>query len=255
MISTTGSRFVRDTIAALSKSASAAILFQNGSNNQVTQSTITGTYDGGTVYNGTDDGILQINELGDTVQGNTIRNFFDTAVEGVDLVANLTVSDNTFSNIGVASVSSYWCTNWTNTTIRNNDVSTTPLLLYTDYSTGLGQCGPASIAGGFSNNQVIGNKFHNATPNALDQVGSVETAGGRVHATTGTAVPRLIIAMNGIVANNLIQGNDFGTSDGPYLSPIAGFTNGGGNVCGPMNPKLSNFACTGSSSTSALIRR
>jgi hypothetical protein len=127
------------------------------------------------------------------------------------------------------------------------------MLLYTDYSTGLGQCGATSIAGGFSNNQIIGNRFQNPTPNALVQVGAVEVPGGRLRATG--AVPRLIVAMGGVVTNNLIQGNDFGTSDGPFLSPLSGFIDGGGNVCGPLNPALSNFVCTGHSSTSALIRR
>ena len=253
IIGSTGSRLVRDTITDSSVSASAAVLFQNGSNNQTTQCTITGAYDNRATYFGTDDGILDINEVGDTFQGNTIRNFFDTAVEGVDLVGNLTVADNTISNIGVTSFGSYWCTNWTNTVFRNNDVSTTPMLLFTDYDTGFGQCGPTSISGGFSGNQIVGNRLHPPTPNALNQVGSVEVPGGFLRATG--AVPRLVVAMGGVVTNNLIQGNDFGTSDGPFVSPLSGFIDGGGNICGPLNPKLSNFVCTGHSSTSALIRR
>ena len=253
MISTTGSRLLRDTIANASPSASAAVLFQDGSNNQVMQCTITGTYNGGPQYNGTDDGILDINAVGDTFQGNTIRNFFDTAVEGVDLVANLTVSDNTFSNIGVASISSYWCTNWTNTVFRNNTVSATPMFLYTDYSTGLGQCGATSMAGGFSNNQIVGNHFSNPTPNAISQIGAVEAPNGGATRVSGP-IPRLVVSMRGLVTNNLIQGNDFGPNDGPFVDPLSGFIDGGGNVCGPLNPKISNFACTGST-PSALLRR
>lgn len=253
MVNTTGSRLVRDTITDTAGSASAAVLFQNGSNNQAAQCTITGTYSGGAQYNGTDDGILDINEIGDTFQGNTIRNFFDTAVEGVDLVANWTVADNAFANIGVASVSSYWCTNWTGTVFRNNDVSNTPMLLYTDYATGFGQCGASSVAGGFSNNQIIGNHFHDPLPNALAEIRSVEGPNGRRTLVTGP-IPRLIVAMGGLVTNNLIQGNDFGTSDGPFVSPLSGFMDGGGNICGPLNPKVSNFACTGAA-PSALIRR
>ena len=253
MISTTGTQLLRDTITDTAASASAAVLFQNGSNNQTVQCTITGTYNGASLYNGTDDGILDINEVGDTFQGNTIRNFFDTAVEGVDLVANWTVADNSFSNIGVASISSYWCTNWTGTVFRNNDVSNTPMLLYTDYATGLGQCGASSIAGGFSNNQIVGNHFHNPLPNALSEIRSVEAPNGGRTQVTGP-IPRLIVAMRGLVTNNLVQGNDFGTSDGPFLSPLTGFSDGGGNICGPLNPKVSNFACTGAA-PSALIRR
>jgi hypothetical protein len=36
-----------------------------------------------------------------------------------------------------------------------------------------------------------------------------------------------------VVSNNLIAGNDFGTEAGPVLFPIAGFVNGGGNICDP----------------------
>jgi len=254
MFGTTGGRLLRDTITDASSSASAAVLFQNGSNNQVTQCTITGTYNGTSTYNGTDDGILDINAVGDVFQANRIRNFFDAAIEGVDLVANLTVSDNKFSNIGVAAISSYWCTNWTNAVFRNNTVSTTPMLLYTDYFTGLAPCGATSIAGGFSNNQIVGNHFSNPTPNAISQLVAIEAPNGGVTPVTGP-IPRLVVSMGGLVTNNLIQGNDFRTSDGPFVSPLSGFIDGGGNICGPLNPKLSNFACTGNSAPSALIRR
>jgi hypothetical protein len=48
------------------------------------------------------------------------------------------------------------------------------------------------------------------------------------------------------VTGNLLQGNDFGANDGPDLNPLSGFIDGGGNICGPLNPALSNFVCTGS---------
>jgi hypothetical protein len=227
-----------------------AVYFANGTGNQVLGNVISGTYSGGTANAGTDDGVLLISETGDAVQGNTIRNFFDAGVEGVDFVANSLVTDNTISNVGAAGIGSYWCTDWTSNVIRNNSVSVAPTLLYASYSVGLGQCGPASLAGAFSGNQVIGNRFRSPIPGTLI---SVPTPVG--FAPTTGPVPRVIIALQGPVTNNLVQGNDLGTNDGPFLSPLSGFVDGGGNLCGPTNPAVSNFPCAGVGSPSAVTRR
>jgi hypothetical protein len=230
--------------------ASYALYSLNGTGNQVLQNVISGAYNGGTANAGTDDGVLLIGETNDTVQGNTITNFFDAGVEGVNFLANTLVADNTISNVGAAGIGSYWCTDWTNNVIRNNSVTTAPELFYMSYSIGLGQCGAASLAGSFTGNQVIGNRFRSPFPGTLLFVPS--PPGG---ASTAGPFPHMVVSLPRPVTNNLIQGNDFGTNDGPFLSPIAGFTDGGGNLCGPTNPQVSNFPCSGVGSASALIRR
>jgi hypothetical protein len=228
------------------------VYLASGSGNQVIQNTITGDYDGGTTLNGPDDGVLMITETGDTIEGNTIRNFFDTAVEGVNFLANATIADNTISNIGTAAVSSYWCTNWTGNVVRNNSVTQTTMLLYVNYSIGSFQCGLAGTQNAFTGNQIIGNHFR--TPITGTQ-GFVPAPGATGRLATSGPIARIIIVLPAPVANNLIQGNDFGTSDGPFLLPFNGFTDGGGNLCGPLNPNVSNFPCAGVGSTSAYRRR
>ena len=222
---------------------SATIYLYGGSGNQVLQNTITGGYDGADTFDGTDDGVLLINETGDTVQGNTISNFFDTGVEGVDLVTNSTIAGNSISNAGTTAIGTYWCTNWSNNVVANNTVTQSPLLFFMKFNVGLGQCGTSTVVLGFSGNQFIGNQFGNAAVGDFPSEGGVPVPGGRVSGFG--AEPRMVINMTGAVSGNVLQGNNFGSYDGPYLTPLAGFVDGGGNICGPMNPHLSNFACSG----------
>jgi hypothetical protein len=104
-------------------------------------------------------------------------------------------------------------------------------LVLVQYETG-SKCGSTTPPALFTGNQFIANVFRNPA-----QGWSVIIM----------PVPRLSIVMSGMVSGNVLQGNDFATTDGPYLSPLGGFTDGGGNICGPLNPVLSNFPCTGDS--------
>lgn len=223
----TGVTFTQDTIIA----GLNGIWFQDGMNNQVIQSTLTGGYDGGSVQRGADDGVVLRNESGDTVQGNTFSNFFDTAVETAGAVTNSTVANNQVANIGTAAFGSYWCTNWSGNQIRGNTVSMAPLLVLIRYEVGTTQCGTSVAAPGFVNNQFLGNVF--GTP--------IVGLGG-----SGPEA-RMQVQMPGTVQGNLVQSNNFGTLDGPDLTPLSGFVDGGGNTCGPLNPTISNFVCTGGS--------
>jgi hypothetical protein len=213
--------------------AGTAINLVGGTNNQVLQSTIVGGYDGSPTENGSDDGVGLNNEAGDTIRGNTISGFYDTAVEGEDAIANLTVASNTFSNIGTAAIGAYWCPNWMNNVIQGNDVSMAPTLARVEYDVGTA-CGANAPPPVFSGNRFVGNQFRNPT--------------------TGVGYPspmaRMRVTMSGSVTGNVLQSNDFGTSDGPFLTPLQGFSDGGGNICGPLNPAVSNFVCTGGASAS-----
>jgi hypothetical protein len=219
--------FLQDTIT--SAFGAAAVQFANGSNDQVIQSTITGGYDGTSTEDGTDDGILLTNEAGDTITSNTVSGFFDTAVEGVALVANATLADNTFSTIGTAAIGAYYCTNWTGNVIRGNHVSLAPTMVLVNDRGGAFCTTPPPV---FSGNQFIANQFRNP----------ITGLGG----SPGPAPRMIVIFVPGTAAGNLLQNNDFGTTDGPRLAPLSAFTDGGGNICGPQNPALSNFVCSGS---------
>jgi hypothetical protein len=222
----TNVQLLQDTIT--SAFGAAAVQFANGTGDQVVQATITGGYDGSSAEVGTDDGILLTNETGDAITGNTVSGFFDTAVEGVALVANVTVANNTFSNIGTAAIGAYYCTNWTGNVIRGNHVSLAPTMVLVNDRGGAFCTTPPPV---FSANQFIGNQFRN----------SITGVGGPL----GPGPRMVVIFVPGTAVGNLLQNNDFGTNDGPRLAPLSAFTDGGGNICGPQNPALSNFVCTG----------
>jgi hypothetical protein len=197
-----------------------AVDLVGGTNNQVLQNTINGGY-GGTIPNvGLDDGIILSNETSDTIQGNTISNVFDAGIEGVDIVQNTTIAQNTITNAGFAGIGSYWCTQWTGNVISGNTVSLSPTMMYVVYAVGKGQCGSPVPAGGFTNNQVTGNRLVN--PPALGQ----DVYGISI------ALANLNVAA---VSNNLIQGNDLGSGFTLVLTPASGFINGGGNTCDPSS--------------------
>ena len=225
LTSDSGVQLLRDTVATTK--AVYGVILTDGMNNQVLQSTFTGGYSG--VGNtGADDAVILINETGDTIQGNTINGFYDTAIEGVDVVSNTTIANNTASNLGYTGIGSFWCTSWTANVIRGNHISNAPTLAYFDYRTQDIHCGSSFPEAAFTNNQFIGNVFRDRKPNA-----------------NGAS---LEIIVPGAVSGNLIQGNDFGSYDGPFLSPLSGYIDGGDNVCGATNPAVSNFPCTGGGS-------
>ncbi|HEY6359001.1 MAG TPA: Ig-like domain-containing protein, partial [Vicinamibacterales bacterium] len=211
----------------------AGVFLTAGSNNQILNNAITGGYDGSAAKVGIDDGVLLENETGDVIQGNTITNFYDTALESIGGVATTTIANNTMTNLGMAGIGTYWCTNWSNNVIRGNAVSRSPTLLYVVYDTG-GPRGSTPPAG-FTGNQVLGNSF--STPTGGYQ--SLPAASPRMFVFFPSGSP---------VASNVLQGNNFGSNDGPALTPLSGFIDGGGNICGPLNPAISNFVCTGGGS-------
>src|ERR1700733_8546399 len=230
--SSTNVTLVQDTVTFNATIFGDGVAFDNGMNDQVLQSTITGAYNDGPAEVGTDDGILLANEMGETIQGNTISQFFDTAVEGVGNVANTTIANNTFTHIGIASIGAYHCTNWTGNVIRGNTVSIAPELMRVSYDTS--QCQAPIPSPGFSGNQIMSNVLRDPILGITAIVGLASPG------------PAVVVDMTGTVAGNLLQNNDFGTRPGPYLSPLAGFADGGGNICGPANPAsvIPNFVCT-----------
>jgi hypothetical protein len=212
----------------------AGVFLTAGRNNQILNNAIAGGYDGSAAMVGIDDGIVLENETGDLIQGNTITNFWDTAVEGVGGVANTTIANNTMTNLGMTGIGTYWCTNWSNNVIRGNAVSRSPALLWAVYLTG-GPCGSPPVPG-FVGNQFLGNSF--SAP-ASGYQSAVVVASPRMFVFLGSGAP---------VSSNVLQGNDFGSNDGPEFTPLSGFIDGGGNICGPLNPAISNFVCTGGGS-------
>jgi Bacterial Ig-like domain (group 2) len=212
----------------------AGISFTGGGSNVAKGNTLSGGYDGGKANVGTDDGIVLIDEMNDDIENNTISSFFDQGVEAVGILAGTTIANNTLSNIGSSAVGSYYCTSWTNNVIRGNQVSNSATLTLAGYN--LGRCGALIPPPAFSGNQFIGNVFRDPSPGTL---------GGPFGPTTVSG-PSMFVQMSGTVTGNVLQGNDFGSNAGPNLIPLSGFIDGGGNICAPLDPSVSNFVCTGS---------
>ncbi len=217
--------FTGNTLAVTGTGLGATVVLDSGSNNKVLHNTMTGGYNGGSADVGTDDGVIIANESGDVIEDNAISNYYDAGIEGVGSVIGARLANNTIANVGVAGVSWYWCTAWTNTSAQGNSVTSAPRLVYIFYDTG-SKCGPI-VPAAFSDNQFVGNLFHDPAPGT----------------STGTKSPAIRITMPGSVQRNLIQGNDLGDSNGPYLTPLDGFIDGGGNLCGPFDAVFSNFVC------------
>jgi catechol 2,3-dioxygenase-like lactoylglutathione lyase family enzyme/uncharacterized damage-inducible protein DinB len=191
------------------------ILLSGGSGNRVLDNTIDGGYDGSGGQVGQDDGIVVADEANDMIQRNIIRNVFDAGIEGLDVVADSDITDNTIVNAAVAGIASYWCTNWTGNIVGGNSVSGSSWMVDFIYEVGLGKCVNLSTPGAFQNNRIIGNRF--TSPN---------TRGGGMNFNFPT-LPA------GTVIGNFIQGNDLGAASGPFVNPASGFLDGGGNICAP----------------------
>jgi hypothetical protein len=67
-----------------------------------------------------DDGVVLVDEANDTIPGNTINNVFDAGIEGIDVVQNTAVAQNTIANAGNGGIGSYWCASWTGDVISSN---------------------------------------------------------------------------------------------------------------------------------------
>jgi hypothetical protein len=141
-----------------------------------------------------------------------------TAIEGVDALTNTTIANNTITNAG-AGIASYWCTAWRKNAVTDNTVSGGSALMWVLYRTGAGQCSapsspePPFTPAAFTDNQVTGNRYLDPGP------------------TNGIGLNINLRQFPSAVSNNLIANNDIGPDLRLTLDPLAGFVNGGGNIC------------------------
>lgn len=215
--------------------AGGVVLYQSA-DNRIEQTTISSVYDGGVADAGADDGIILNDEMGDTIQSNNVTGFFDIGIEGVGNVANARIADNILTNIGVGAIGAIYCTDWTSNRIQANRTSHVPTLVFVGYQVDSTRCGTQAPVAAFTNNQFIGNIFRDAAKGTLHR--------------TGAPGPSMTVAMTGVVSGNVLIDNDFAGYYGPNLTPLSGFSDGGGNICATPVPGISNFVCTGGISLS-----
>ena len=215
---------------------SAEVYLSGGQNTRVVNNFIDGAWDGGLGstygHQGCDDGVLLNNEINLVVDGNTIQNVFDAGVEpgASDTPIHATIENNTIAGAGYTGIGGYYTRGWENSIFRNNTVRHSPSLLYFT-SSDAQRIGVTSMT--LTNCQFTDNTF-------IDQVALPAAYGGQM--TSVFAVNYLAGGLPYTVSGNLVRGNNFGTTGiAPSLQPLAGFIDGGGNICRPGG----SLACGG----------
>jgi hypothetical protein len=198
------------------------ITLQEGNNNSVISNFIDGKSDG--VFRGdgnsvgADDGIVIKDEIGDTIQGNTLQNFWDCAIENVGKMFDAKIIGNKASNAGVCFLGGWYYSSVKGIVVKDNVVSNMPNLFYffRQYS-----LKPTEQTVYFQNNTFENNKLSNPK---LDTSFSMASR----FVFDGSAVP----LQNHILGNNILRNNDFTKSLGPLrVAPANIIVDGGGNIC------------------------
>ena len=99
-----------------------------GSNNTIDGNQIDGKGGPSTRPNGADDGIIVSDESGDILSNNTIRNTWDMGIETLGNIANMQITSNSITSVGIGGIGGWYWNSWSNVTAANNTVSNTPKL-------------------------------------------------------------------------------------------------------------------------------
>jgi len=198
------------------------ITLQEGNNNSVISNFIDGKSDG--VFRGdgnsvgADDGIVIKDETGDTIQGNTLQNFWDCAIENVGKMFDAKIIGNKANNAGVCFLGGWYYSSVKGIVVKDNIVSNMPNLFYFFRQYPL-KSGEQIVY--FQNNTFENNKLSNP------KLGTSFSLASRF-VFDGSAVP----LQNHVLGNNILRNNDFTKSLGPLrITPANIIVDGGGNIC------------------------
>jgi hypothetical protein len=224
------------------------IALYDGSNNTVTNNTMNGETAVNAPYysKGSDDIVNVGDETSDVIQGNTMENVWDCAIEITGPISSATISQNTITNAATCAVGGWFYLGLSNSTIANNTVSGAGDLFDFYRIGGLRPAGaaypgsPADTGIYFTNNTFQGNTLTNpyAKPGdfntyiPFDQNGTYLAYNGQVTGHDTVPTPAQFH-----LGNNRFSGNDFGTIGAVYLGQpiLAGsVVDGGGNRCIPF---------------------
>jgi hypothetical protein len=174
---------------------------------------------------GADDGIAFGYLSNSTIQGNTITNVWDCALENYGVVDNVQILNNHVTKAGICGFGGWYYSSWKNSTMSGNTVEQT-YYLFDFYR--LVSLVPGEQFVYFLNNTFSNNKLVNQTqyPGYVIDAAYVNFAN----------LPDGIPAGSLVVGNNVFADNDFGTKAGaPFFTPASMISDGGGNVCGTQN--------------------
>ncbi len=198
------------------------ITLQEGYDNSVISNTIDGKSDGRYVglenSIGADDGIVIKDQIGTVIQGNTLSNFFDCAIENVGYMYDAKIVGNTVRNTGVCFLGGWYYSSVKGILVKDNVVSQTPNLFYFSRLYALK---PREKYVYFQNNTFENNKLSDPK---LDTAYSLAS---RI-VFNGSDVP---ISQH-ILGNNVFKNNDFTKQTAPLrITPGNIVIDGGGNTC------------------------
>ena len=226
------------TNAVAGLKVSCEVCFSGGQGNILSQSVVDGGWDGDTIttygMQGVDSAVLINNQTGPSIVDNILTNAFNAGIESVvnDGPMSAVIRNNRISHVGYTGIAGYYNPGWQNSVFGGNIASEAPSLLVFD-SQDAKRVGVPRI--GFVGNVIEGNTFRNAVRLPPSRGGGTPPALWIDYETSGLPLT---------IANNIIKNNDFGLErSGPFLAPIEGFTDGGGNIC--LAPARVN--CIGSS--------
>jgi hypothetical protein len=199
-----------------------SITFQEGSNNSAISNFIDGKSDGVfrglTSSIGADDGIVIKDESGDLIQGNTLQNFFDCAIENIGKMFDAKIIGNKLNNAGVCFLGGWYYSSVKGIVVKDNLASNVPTLFYFFRLYGLK---PNEQYVYFQNNTFENNKLSNP------KLGTQFSLASRM-VFDGKNIP----LQNHILGNNILKNNDFTKLVGPLrITPANIIIDGGGNTC------------------------
>jgi hypothetical protein len=199
-----------------------SIVFQEGSNNSAISNFVDGKSDGvfrgGEDSIGADDGIVIKDESGDTIQGNTLQNFFGCAIENNGYMFDAKIIGNKANNAGTSFLGGWWYSSVRGILVKNNVANNIPNLFYFSRLYALK---PTEQNVYFQNNTFENNKLTNP------KIGTSFSMGARI-VFNGSDVP----LQNHILGNNILKNNDFTKLVGPLdITPGNIVIDGGGNIC------------------------
>ncbi len=170
-------------------------------------------------YAGADDGIILQDESAALIRGNTIKRVFDTGIEWVGVVRNVTIEDNDIERTGFYGIGGFYWSSVQNCRFINNRISQTTAAFVFLRTYGLRAASsdrPADTSVAFTNNLLDGNTFTGAVfpslPVAYVPVYSKMFFNGSLSSVQGERAPT---DSDFVLAGNVFRNNSFDTSAAP----------------------------------------
>lgn len=221
------------------------ILLDSGHDNTVARNVLDGKWDG--VFNGlnsigNDAGIIFQDESNDLISNNTISNVWNAGIETDGLVQNSIILGNRINKAGIAGIEGVHHSNLKGLSFLDNIIDTAPKMFFFQLGGAVEGLRPKDNFLFFLDNKFISNKFINPTA-ASGQNASSITVSPTNPTINVIAGDRRITLADIKAGNNTFANNDFGTQlDAPWpLLPTNIIVDGGGNVCGSIPSFIANY--------------